>query len=700
MKSRVSRRKFLASAAASLVPAALAHTQPRIADALTSLAAEPLDTAGQAASTNAAWKNTGVIDLSRSPFAKLKTVPVSAVEIQEGFWSKRRVTNIESSIPSMHDELIGHGRMNNFLRLQDKSSAPQIGPVYSDSDIYKWAEAVGFALQSGDRPQLRATTEAMIRDVVAVQEPSGYLNTYYQGDRKGLRMLYDTQTTGHELYCIGHMLQGAIALYRATGDRTLLDAGIRFVDGFLMPNYGPGANQKGIVAGHPEIEMALVELYRTTGNHAYVDLAGYILHGDERIPLRPQQITYMYCGIPFTSRTRLEGHAVRSMYACCGATDYYLETGDPAYWKTLNLLWDDLNRHQLYVTGGVGARETGEAFGDPYELPNARAYGESCAAIGMMMWNWRMLAASGDSRFTDVIERALYNGINSGMSLDGRTYCYRNPLAFDPKGDSSDRHAPEGKIRNPWYDTTCCPPNLERTFASLPGYFYSTSVDGIYVHLYDNSKLNWRLKDGSAVRIEQTTRYPWEGDVKIAVTPAEPREFSLFVRIPGWSQKSTVRVNGTAVADVRAGAYLPIRRRWAAGDTVELGFDMSSRLLRANPAVNEDRGRVAFQRGPVVFCMEQMDQSAAEQTAGLVGYTAQLGASTNARFDRDLLGGVVVLEHPGSLIHGAADTGLYYSASESEKLNETPTTLRLIPYYAWANRASSSMQVWIPYRFG
>ena len=328
----------------------------------------------------------------------------------------------------------------------------------------------------------------MIHDIVATQEPSGYLNTYYQDDRKPLRMQYDTQTTGHELYCIGHMLQGAIAYYRATGDRILLDAGIRFVDRFLLPNYGPGANQKGIVAGHPEIEMALIELHRTTGNDKYLHLAGYILHGDERIPLRPQQITYMFCGIPFTARTKLEGHAVRAMYACCGATDYYLETGDQAYWKTLSTLWDDLTRHQLYVTGGVGARESDEAFGDAYELPNARAYGESCAAIGMMMWNWRMLAASGEARFSDVVERALYNGINSGMSLDGTTYCYRNPLAFDPSGDPSDRNAPENFIRNPWYDTTCCPPNLERTFASLPGYFYSTSADGIYVHLYDNSE--------------------------------------------------------------------------------------------------------------------------------------------------------------------------------------------------------------------
>jgi uncharacterized protein len=705
MKSKVSRRKFLAAAAASIVPAAMVQARPHIVGALQSLAgAASIDT------TPDSWNTAGIIDLSRSPFAKLRTIPVRSVVIEEGFWSTRRITNTDSSIPSMHDELIAHGRMDNFLRLEEKSTAPQIGPVYSDSDIYKWAEAVGFALQTTDHPQLRETSNKMIREVIAAQEPGGYLNTYYQGDRKALRMLYDTQTTGHELYCIGHLLQGAIALYRATGDRTLLDAGIRFVDGFLLPNYGPGPNQKGIVAGHPEIEMALVELYRTTGNHAYVDLAGYILHGDDRIPLRPQQITYMFCGVPFTSRTHLEGHAVRAMYACCGATDYYLETGDPTYWKTLNVLWQDLTRDQLYVTGGVGARETGEAFGDPYELPNARAYGESCAAIGMMMWNWRMLAASADARFTDVIERALYNGINSGMSLDGRTYCYRNPLAFDPQGDSSDRHAPEGNIRNPWYDTTCCPPNLERTFASLPGYFYSTSDDGVYVHLYDNSTFNWHLRDRRSIKIQQTTRYPWEGDVKLAVSPAEPSEFTLYVRIPGWSQQTTVRVNGSPLNGsplngARAAVYLPIRRRWSAGDTVELSFDMSTRLLKANPAVNEDRGRVAFQRGPIVFCMEQLDQpggqhAGRERSASLVGYTAKLDAATTAHFEPDLLGGVLVLEHPGSAVQSPAEAGLYFSAAESEAPSESPTTLRLIPYYAWANRTPSAMQVWIPYRFG
>ena len=436
----LSRRKFISTTAAATAAIAI----PGFARQATGVAGTPV--------LDPDWSNAGIIATRNSPYAKLKTVPVSAVTIQEGFWSKRRQTNVDASIPSMYDELIAHGRMDNFLRLEGKSDAPQKGPVYSDSDMYKWTEAVAFALQSENLPASRQTSDTVIREVVAAQEPSGYLNTYFVQDPRE-RMLWETQTTGHELYCIGHLLQAAIAYYRATGDPTLLNAGIKFVDGFLLPNYGPGADQKPIVAGHPEIEMSLIELYRTTGNRKYLELAGYILHGDARIPLKQRQIVYMYCGIPFTSRTRLEGHAVRAMYACCGATDYYLETGDATYLKTLTHLSEDLVEHQLYITGGVGARSEGEAFGDAYELPNATAYGESCAAIGNMMWNYRMLSATADARHADVMERALYNGINSGMSLNGKLYCYRNPLAFDP--------ATGDHIRNPWYDTTCCPPNLE-----------------------------------------------------------------------------------------------------------------------------------------------------------------------------------------------------------------------------------------------
>src|ERR1700691_2198758 len=598
----VSRRRFLSTAITSTAASLLAR--PVLSFALGETFAQAYHLPFEIDSATAPilpWRDQGILNLANSPYAKLHCVPVRAVTIEAGFWSKRRATNVEHSIPTMRAELEEHGRMDNFRRLVGKSTAPQKGPYYSDSDIYKWTEAVGWVLQSGDRPELRNVTASMIREVVAIQEPSGYLNTYYQGDRASLRMLPHEQEVGHELYCLGHMLQGAIAYYRATGDSALMDAGAKFVDGYLIPNYGPGPNQKPIISGHPEIEMSLIELYRTTGKRQYVDLAGYILHGDERATIQPRAIVYMFCGIPFVSRTKLEGHAVRAMYACCGATDYYLETGDQAYWKTLNTLWEDLSKRQMYITGGSCARSQAEAFEEPYELPNEQAYGESCAAIGNMMWNWRMLAASGEARFTDVIERALYNGINSGMSLDGKLYCYRNPLAFDP--------ATGDKIRNPWYDTTCCPPNLERTFASLPGYFYSTSAEGVYVHLYDNSEMKWQLENGAKLSIKQTTQYPWEGTVQLAVTPASPQEFTLFVRIPGWSKRNTVKVNGSPMAGATPGKYLPIKRRWSAGDAVELSFDMQPQAVHSNLAVSDDRGRIAFPRGPIVYCMEQLDQA-------------------------------------------------------------------------------------------
>ncbi|HET6215962.1 MAG TPA: beta-L-arabinofuranosidase domain-containing protein [Acidobacteriaceae bacterium] len=678
-QSSLTRRQFLSTAAAATAAAALPGD----------FALGQSSVPSNAPVLDPDWAKAGIIATRNSPYAKLKSIPVQAVTITPGFWSRRRQTNVESSIPSMRQELVDHGRMDNFLRLEGKSTAPQRGPVYSDSDIYKWLEAVGFALQSGPLPELRGPSEEMIRQVVAAQEPSGYLNTYFVEARQSDRMLPKTQTTGHELYCIGHLLQGGIAWYRATGDPTLLNAGLRFVDNFLLPGYGPGATQGPIVAGHPEIEMSLIEAYRTTGNRRYLELAGYILQGDPRIPLQQRQIVYMFCGVPFTSRTKLEGHAVRAMYACCGATDYYLETGDPAYWKTLNHLWDDLAAHQLYVTGGVGARSDGEAFGNAYELPNETAYGESCAAIGNMMWNWRMLSASGDAKFTDVMERALYNGINSGMSLDGKLYCYRNPLAFDPStGD---------KIRNPWYDTTCCPPNLERTFASLPGYFYSTSAEGVYVHFYDNSELNWQLQNGARLSIKQTTQYPWEGTVHLAVTPASPQEFTLFVRIPGWSKHNTVKVNGKPVADVTPGQYLPLKRSWSSGDAVELTFDMQPQAVHANLAVIDDRGRVAFQRGPIVYCMEQLDQAvAATDTQGFPRYTARIAETTTTRYQPQLLEGVVVLEHPGAWL--PAESANLYQAGPPHLEAPRPTTLRLIPYYAWSNRQLSAMQVWIPYR--
>lgn len=674
MTDFVSRRDFLASTSI------LAATSVAWPCRARGLLAEP------STKPYADWKNKPVTDFSRSPHAKLRQVPVSAVAIT-GYWAGRRRINVDNSLPSMWDELVKHGRMTNFERLQGKSNEPQRGPLYSDSDVYKWTEAVGFVLQSEKAPSLRKIADSRIREIVAVQEPNGYLNTYFVDDKRSQRMQQHTQEVGHELYCLGHCLQAGIAYYRATGDPTMLDAGIRFVDEFLLPHYGPGAQQTPIVSGHPEIEMSLIELYRTTGNKRYVELAGYILHGDARWNIKPSASVYMFCGTPFTQRTKLEGHAVRAMYACCGATDYYLETGDPTYWKTLETLWHDLVAHQLYITGGVGARAEGEAFGDAYELPNARAYGESCAAIGNMMWNARMLAATGEARFSDVMERALYNGINSGMSLDGKLYCYRNPLAFEPlTGDV---------IRNPWYDTTCCPPNLERTFASLPGYFYSTSQDGIYVHLYDASEMDWKLEDETPLKIVQKTSYPWEGEVHLTISPAQAHEFTVHLRIPGWSQRNAVWVNGEAIGGAVAGQYLPIRRVWNPGDTIRLTTDMTPRLLEANPAVLDDVGKIAMQRGPIVFCAEGIDQKPFPQSRNMSDFRILKRGETKVNFEPKMLDGIVTLEHPGR-ISMQAEADLYRSMGEGQA-ETTATTLTLIPYYAWANRSPTPMQVWIPF---
>ena len=682
MGTDVSRREFLSSAISVAAASSFSGAIP-----FRERSASQIPTGSGISLQSSDWKNQGIENLEKSPHAKLRQVPIRAVRIKDGFWGRRRQVNVNKSIPTMHDLLEANGRMNNFLRLAGKSSAPQTGPVYSDSDVYKWTEAVGFALQSGDVPQLREMAEKVIDEVVAVQQPDGYLNTYYVEDRASLRMLPQTQSTGHELYNIGHMLQGAIAYYRATGDRKLLDAGIRFVDDFLLPNYGP-APKKPIVSGHPEIEMGLIELYRITGDKRQLDLAGYILEGDSRASFPERRTIYMFSGTPFTARQKMEGHAVRAMYACCGATDYYLETGDDSYWRTLNTLWNDMVNTKMYVSGGVGSRAEGEAFGDAYELPNFRAYGESCAAIGNMMWNWRMLSATGDAKFADVIERALYNGINSGMSLDGTLYCYRNPLAFDPStGD---------KIRNPWYDTTCCPPNLERTLASLPGYFYGTSHDGLYAHLYDNSELNWHLEDGTGIQVTQKTNYPWEGAVDISVSPVKPTQFTFYLRVPGWAQDAQVSVNGKAIGGARPGAYLPIRRLWTSGDAVGLRFDMRPQVLEANARVVEDNGRVAVQRGPIVYCMEQVDQPSGTILADVALKLPRPPAlGFQGEYKQDLLDGVVVLHHDGVLREHAGPEPLYSHYDPGpEKTKDIPLTF--IPYYAWANRQPSAMEVWTP----
>src|SRR6267154_1923001 len=362
VKQKFSRREFVSSAVSASAISVLPGAQKLLGE-FTSGIDEPAPQQNSVPLiTSPAWRDQAILNLTKSPYAKLRNVPVHAVTIESGFWSPRRETNVNSSIPSMGRLLEVNGRMDNFRRLTGKSSAPQRGPVYSDSDIYKWIEAAGFALQSGERPELRAVMDKDIREIVAAQQADGYLNTYYVRERASQRMEPKVQQHGHELYNIGHLLQGAIAYYRATGDRTLLDAGIRFVNEFLLPNFGPGPDKKPLFSGHPEMELALIELYRLTADKRHLELARYLLAGDSRMPFKPENYVYHFCGIPFASRTHLEGHAVRAMYACCGANDYYLAASDPPYWNAPHPLRLPRPSAPPYLTGRVREPSAREGF--------------------------------------------------------------------------------------------------------------------------------------------------------------------------------------------------------------------------------------------------------------------------------------------------------------------------------------------------
>jgi DUF1680 family protein len=435
-----------------------------------------------------------------------------------------------------------------------------------------------------------------------------------------------------------------------------------------------------LLTGHPELEMALVELYRTTGERKYLDLAGYLLSGveRERLKLRESDIQYMFSGRPFAGRREFEGHAVRAMYAASGAADYYAETALEAYKNTLKTLWDDAKTRKMYITGGVGSRAAGEAFGDAYELPNGQAYTESCAAIAFLMWNFRLLALSGEAHFTELMERALYNGILSGMSLDGTLYCYRNPLASAGE-----------KIRNSWYETTCCPPNLQRMFSSLPGYLYGRSREGWYVHLYAQSEMNWQ-----GMRLRQETSYPWSGRVVIVVDPEAPQTTTLHLRIPEWSVRTSVAINGARVNEpAQPGAYLALRRTWNPGDRVQLDLDMTPRLTAANPRVPENWGKAAVERGPLVYALEQHDQAEGVAVTDVLLRGAKFAVEERPGW----LGGVTVLRHEGLTYATPLDEAPLY-APAGASTPDRPVTLTFIPYFAWANRAPTKMQVWIPLR--
>jgi DUF1680 family protein len=617
-------------------------------------------------------------------------VPFTAVHITDQFWAPRIEINRKVSIPTAFDQCERTGRIENFVRaamvLQHANLTDKHAPGYpfDDSDPYKVIEGASYALSVHPDPALDAYLDKLIAKIAAAQEPDGYLYTTRTIDPEhphewsGTRRWVNEEILSHELYNLGHLYEAAVAHYQATGKRTLLDVALKSAD-LLVNTFGPG--KQTIYPGHQIIEMGLVKLYRVTGRAQYLALAQFFLdsrHGGD---------SYNQADRPVIDQTEAEGHAVRATYMYSGMADVAAMTGDKNYIKAIDSIWQSVVDKKMYVTGGIGAVGNIEGFGPDYELPNMSAYNETCASVGSTFWNQRLFLLHGDSKYVDVLERTLYNGLISGVSLDGKTYFYPNPL------ESNGQHK-----RSPWFGVACCPGNITRFLPSLGGYVYAQQADSLYVNLFLTNQATINLA-GRKIDIQQQTRYPWDGDVHIKLNPAQSGRFTLKVRIPGWAQGHampgdlyrfeeathepvTLKLNGKPAALNLDHGYATLTRDWKSGDTVDLHLPMPVERVTANEKVMADRGRVALQRGPIVYCAEWADSPDKHVRNLVLPHSEQLKAS----FAPDKLNGVEVIQGQTIAYHVEADGHLAHAQE----------AFTAIPYYAWANRGQGQMEVWLP----
>ena len=614
----------------------------------------------------------GVTRTEASRAARLRSVPVGDVTMHPGFWADRMAAN-ERGIVALLERLEAEGVVDNFRRLSGAVDAERRGLWFTDSDLYKWIEGAAWSSATVVDEALRGRLDDVIDAVIGAQAPDGYLNTAFGDDR------YADLTTSHELYCAGHLFQAAVAHHRATGDDRLLACATRLAD-HLCATFGPGLREDA--DAHPGVEMGLVELARETSGDHYLTLARWFLDRVDHAGLR-----------------ELWGHAVRAEYYACGLADVALETGDAALARDVARMWSSMVDTRSYVTGGVGGRWLGESVGRRYELPNASAYAETCAGIGVVLWAWRMLQAAGGAEFTDRLELALHNAALVGMALAGDEWSYVNPLA-DSGDDEQDpwMHDLAGfnllflpARRQPYHPVTCCPPNVNRLVASVPGYLYGTSAEGLWVHLYAASTVR-----AAGLGLTVTTDYPWSGHLDITVDEVEagartPR--SLFLRIPGWCASPAIAVNDELQPPPEPGAYLELHRSWEAGDRISLDLPMQPEALVAHPRVEATRGSVAIRRGPLVYCAEAVDHPGIDVLEVGLATDAPLVAEWRA----DLLDGVTVVHAQGTR-RVTPFPGLYapiLRPAHVEPADVEPVDLTLIPYYAWANRGLGAMTVWL-----
>lgn len=635
-----------------------------------------------------------LIDTAQSSNANLISVPLDSVDLSDDpFWGDRLERNRIVTLRNQYQQLIERGYLENFRRIVEGLDGPDEGLVFRDSDLYKWLEAASWTLACEDDPDLRDNVERIIGLLKQAQDDNGYLNTSFVGERAGER--WSNLRDLHELYCAGHLAQAAVAHYRATGKTDLLDVACRFAD-LICETFGPDAGQTQGVPGHPEIEMALIELGRTTGNARYLDQAAYFIRarGYGLIDGRPYHQDHR----PVSDWKELTGHAVRALYLSTGVTDWVIEDDDPDIHEVVDRVWRHMATRQVYITGGLGARHSGEAVGADYELPNARAYAETCAGIANVMWNWRMLNLEGNPRYADMLERTLYNAVLPGVSLDGERYFYVNPLAVNDlaPGDVTERE--------PWYRCACCPPNIARTLAKVRGYIASVDPDDtLWIHLYATHSAEIPLKNGRTLKYLMRTRYPWSGHITIEVLT--PGLFSIKLRVPGWcaserGMQPEVRINGNPrPGPVTPGQYIKIRRTWAVGDSLCLDLPMPVRTVASHPYALENTGRVALMRGPLLYCLEGIDHPGIDLRDVLVPLDAQAYSSA---FEPDLLGGVQVIEVEGKVQPPAPnwDDRLYRPlwSQPSDTAPAETLAVKAVPYYAWGNRGTGPMQVWLRYK--
>jgi uncharacterized protein len=613
------------------------------------------------------------------------------VIIEDQFWAPRQRLNREVTIPVQYEHMKRTGRIDAF----DLNWTPGEGQRrhwYYDSDVYKWVEALCYALALHMDDKLGPLLDEVVDLIAGAQLPDGYLNTHYTINEPDKRCtnLYD----GHELYQAGHLIEAAVAYYESTGSKKLLDVACRFAD-YLDTIFGSEPGKKRGYCGHPEIELALMKLYRATGESKYLRLCQYFINergrqpyyydaeavarGVDPVALRAQSDSYefMQARIPIREQTQIAGHAVMAMYLYSAVTDLANETGDDELAEVSRRIWHNLVTKRMYVHGGIGSTKRNEGFTADYDLPNETAYAETCAQIGLVFWAHRMVQIDCDRQYSDIMERALYNGILSAYSQDGKRFFYENRLA-----SAGDHH------REEWHWCSCCPPNYARLIASLGKYIYSTSEKDIAVHLYVQGSGATEV-NGIGVIIAQETDYPWDGKARILVKPEKQATFAIRLRIPGWARSATVRVNGEQIDMEKCmlNGYARIEREWSDGDIIELDLPMPVERVKAHPDIRQDFGRVALQRGPIVYCLEEADNPFPLNEVILPD-----NAGLTAVFDENLLGGVSVIQAEGLIVDDADWQNQLYRADPHTL---RPCKLTAIPYFAWDNRAPGQMLVWI-----